>query len=68
MPDELRTAVLAAMKKRKLSHSQLAREVHATAGVGVSTVHRWLSGQGNTTDETINAVLNHLGLDISEKT
>ena len=66
MADELRQAALTELKRRGMSHSRLARTVNKRFDVSVSTVHRWISGAGNASDDTINAVFSVLELKIGK--
>lgn len=65
--DKLREAVRSAMKNQGMSRSALARKVNRLYGVSYTTAHRWLKGEGNATDKTINPMLIVLGLEIIDE-
>ena len=66
MADELRQAALTEMNRQGMSQSTLAQIVEERHGPCKSTVARWLSGAGNASDKTINAVFSVLGLKIKK--
>jgi len=66
----LRQAVLAELARRKKANlkpataSALATAMHRGGQMAASTVHYWLSGKGNLSDNKVDLILAHLGLKI----
>lgn len=63
---EIRETVLAAMQRRRMSRSALARALEADGVCSASTVHRWLSGRGDVRTAVAEAAMRRLGVGVDD--